>query len=267
MGNRVKEKLADGFVVNGLLTYSGSPDFVATVASAGFDYIQVDHMFGAVTWEQSANMCRAAKLAGITPIVRLQTEPWIARGNTQVAIDGARALSVGFEGLTWSVTDMSEVEQVVQVAAGWHRDLASLPWTRENFKDYHSGLAGSTFVAPVIESPRALDMVEDIAAVPGVDAIFCGTTDLTVQLGHGMNAEHPEVWAAVDRTAAACHAKGIALWSNPGMGYATFPEMRARISRLLEHGVDIMFFQTLELLVKMGGEHVIEGFTDRRRLT
>lgn len=257
MGNRVKEKLARDEVVTGVLTVSPSGELVQTLAAAGFDYVIVDLMYGSISWRDAAEMCRTARMSGITPIIRLQSEPWVIQDNRQVVVDAGRAFAVGAQGVTWSVTSAKELEQVVEVSRGWHRELQTIPWTRDEFDAHVAGLADLTFVAPVIESGFGLDAVEDIAQVPGVDALMAATTDTAVFLGHGVNSEHPEVWAAVDRIKAACDEGGIALWANTGMGYSTFPEMNERAERLLARGTRILLYQTAELLLQMAGKLVL----------
>lgn len=260
---RIKHKLSEKQLVVGIITYSPTPEVVATIAAEGFDFIHLDHMFGTASWEQSANFARAAKLGGITPVIRLQAEPFVANGNIQVAADAARALAVGFEGLTWSISSLSEAEQISEVAAGWHRDLSAVSWDSETFSDYQAQASGHTFVAPVIETLKALDMVPQLVEMPAIDALFLGLTDLTVQLGHGMNANHADVWEVVDRVKEVCEANGKALWVNPGMGSTTFDAMSRRSHELVAHGADMLLLQSVELLVRMGARVLLEGVPGR----
>ena len=54
----------------------------------------------------------------------------------------------------------------------------------------------------------ALDNLEAICAVDGIDALFIGPADLTAWMGHGANQAHPDVQAAVERTIARIIAAG-----------------------------------------------------------
>lgn len=66
-----------------------------------------------------------------------------------------------------------------------------------------------SFVAIQIESAGAVEDVESIAAIDGVDMLFVGPSDLSQALGHTGDFMHPDCIAAIDRVAAACRTSGI----------------------------------------------------------
>ena len=66
----------------------------------------------------------------------------------------------------------------------------------------------------MIETPEAVAAVDEIAAVPGLDSLMIGTSDLTATMGIAGQIGHPDVQAAYARVAAACARNSIAL----GMG-------------------------------------------------
>jgi 2-keto-3-deoxy-L-rhamnonate aldolase RhmA len=59
-----------------------------------------------------------------------------------------------------------------------------------------------------IETRKGLAAIEDIAAVPGVDGLFIGPSDLSADLGHLGNASHPDVQAAIKDAVDRCRAVG-----------------------------------------------------------
>jgi len=61
-----------------------------------------------------------------------------------------------------------------------------------------------------IESARALEQVDAIAATPGVDCLFVGPADLSASLGHLGDTRHPDVQAAIARIADAARRAGVA---------------------------------------------------------
>jgi 4-hydroxy-2-oxoheptanedioate aldolase len=79
-------------------------------------------------------------------------------------------------------------------------------WNR--IPDYLSRAADTVSVTVQIESTAAVDAVEDILAVDGVDAIFLGPSDLAASMGVLGQQEHPEVRAAVERCIAAAKTAG-----------------------------------------------------------
>jgi 4-hydroxy-2-oxoheptanedioate aldolase len=66
--------------------------------------------------------------------------------------------------------------------------------------DYHARCEAEIFVAVQIESRRALDNLEEIAGVEGVDGVFIGPGDLSTSLGYLGQQNHPEVVRVVEET-------------------------------------------------------------------
>lgn len=67
---------------------------------------------------------------------------------------------------------------------------------------------GETLLFPQCETAEALDIIEDICAVDGVDGIFVGPFDLSISMGIPGQFDAPEFQAAVARIVAACRAAG-----------------------------------------------------------
>lgn len=70
------------------------------------------------------------------------------------------------------------------------------------------------FLMVQIEDREAVDVVDEIAAVEGIDLLFVGPGDLTISYGVPMQVGHPSVQGAIDRVAAAC-AKHGKWWGMP----------------------------------------------------
>jgi 4-hydroxy-2-oxoheptanedioate aldolase len=66
----------------------------------------------------------------------------------------------------------------------------------------------ATLVVVMLETPLAIDNVEAIAAVPGLDVLLVGANDLCLEMGIPGQLDHPRVVNAFERIAAACRAKG-----------------------------------------------------------
>lgn len=89
-----------------------------------------------------------------------------------------------------------------------------------------------TFLVLQIEDREAVDCVEEIAAVPGVDVLFVGPADLTISYGVPMQFGHPDVQRAIDRVAAAT-AKAGKRW---GISTGTPKAAQAALDRGAPHG-------------------------------
>ena len=96
-----------------------------------------------------------------------------------------------------------------------------------------------------IETAEAIEAIEEIAAVPGVDALLIGPNDLAVSLGHAGELQNPEVLAAIDRVARAAEGRGKILGMHGPD--ALMERYVDRGLRLIMSGLDINM-----LLAKMG---------------
>ncbi len=123
-----------------------------------------------------------------------------------------RALEAGAGGvMAAQVRSAAEAEQVVKWAkfhprgyrglntAGWDARFATVPPVK--FAEQSNR---ESFVAIQIETAEALDEVEKIAAIDGVDLLFLGPADMSQNLGVLGDFMNPKCLAAVDRIAAAC---------------------------------------------------------------
>ena len=129
-----------------------------------------------------------------------------------------KLLDVGVQGLIVpNVKTLEQVQELVNYAKyypigqrgfcpsrkdGWGFDgLGSVPETMRHFN-------GETLLFPQCETAEALDIIEDICAVDGVDGIFVGPFDLSISMGMPGQFDAPEFQAAITRIVAACRAAG-----------------------------------------------------------
>src|SRR5207302_1261256 len=75
--------------------------------------------------------------------------------------------------------------------------------------EYFRRANAETFVAIQIEHVDAVEEVEKIAALKGVDMLFIGPADLSQSMGVPGDWEHTRVWRAIERVARAASAHGI----------------------------------------------------------
>jgi 2-keto-3-deoxy-L-rhamnonate aldolase RhmA len=93
-------------------------------------------------------------------------------------------------------------------------------------------------VTVMIETPEAVANAEQIAAVPGIDALMIGTSDLTASMGIAGQIGHPQVRAAYETVAAACRAHGKTLGMGGVYDEVHAPEYIRLGARLLLAGND-----------------------------
>jgi 4-hydroxy-2-oxoheptanedioate aldolase len=188
--NRVKTKLKGGGTVLVLNPNFPSAALVEHAAELGFDVAFIDCEHGTADFERVEEMARAARAGGITTILR----PWSQERGLVT-----RYLDCGVGGIQFPAVDSAakarEAVEIVRDARG------------EAFDD--------TLVAVMIESREGVRDIEEIVAVPGIDAAVVGLADLARAYGHAGQREHPDVTQAIDRIiTAACATRAVAAGYN-----------------------------------------------------
>ena len=169
------DKLRDGGTAIGTFAMIDGTLSVEGLARAGFDFICLDRQHGllddATVWNQIVAIGKAGKAC---PWVRI---PWNRPEDAMRALDG---------GATGIVAPMigSRAEAEALVRACRYPPEGERSWgpIRAGMNDpvfYTETANESTFVAAMIETRSGFDNLEDIAATPGLDAIFVGPNDLS----------------------------------------------------------------------------------------
>ena len=103
-----------------------------------------------------------------------------------------------------------------------------------------------------VETRTALDNLEAIAGVPGVDGVFIGPSDLAAALGHLGNAAHPEVQAAI--------MDGLARLKRLGKPAGILTSVVADAQRYIDAGFTFVAVGTDVGLLARGGETLLRTF-------
>lgn len=203
----LKERWQRGEVTLGAWCNIGNSLTAEILAKGGFDWVLVDMQHGCMGYETAVEMIRAIDLAGVSPLVRV---PW-----NEPAMVG-RMLDAGAMGIVAPmVQSVAETQMLVESCryppAG-RRSLGPIRVVTRDGLGYIATANDKIAVIPMIETVEALAAVEEIAAVPGVDALFVGPFDLSFSLGlrPGDNDGEPAFDDAMARVNAAAKANGIA---------------------------------------------------------
>lgn len=177
---------------------------------AGLDYVVIDTEHNCFSAEQVAHYIQAAENGGLIPYVRIgdTRRPYVL----QMLDIGARGLIVP------DITSVQEVEEVISSAkfppigkrgyapnrtSGWGAD----EWARDIGAYMHECNRRCKLI-PQCETREALERIEEIAALPGVDGIFVGPCDLSIALDIPMQFDSPVLTAAIERILRACKSNG-----------------------------------------------------------
>ena len=248
---RLFDKIQAGELALGVFM-KGAPHLVSTLAKSGFDFIRPDMMFSGIDWRELDNIIRASEATGITAMVRLASNPWLAgENNLQVTVDAARAFSLGARAVQVSISSAAQAKALLAVASDWHRSgTGEYPTTQEEMDAHRKKIAREALFVPSIESQGAIRDIDAILDLEGLRAIFIACTDFAEQLGHRFDYEHPEVWAAFDKIAKKASDRGITLFANTGYVYKSRDEVIRRVGQLHDHGAKVVMMQGIEFLME-----------------
>lgn len=183
------------------LRLSRSAEAGPILAACGFHWVMIDFEHSPASPHLAHDIALSAIRAGLLPMAR-------PSGHDPREIAGL--LTNGALGLVVPHVDTAaQAEAVARAARFAPRGSLSVPGTLAHF-GYGTGLAEActifneeVVVTVMIESQTALANVEAIAAVPGVDGLFIGASDLLWDLGLPGRYDAPELREAVERTCAA----------------------------------------------------------------
>ncbi len=210
--NRVKKLLKEGKTVIGTFVKITDPCTVELITNAGFDFIVIDNEHTVMSKETMVNLIRTADATGIVPTVRV-------RENSRAEI--LQALDAGSYGIMVPETSTpEEVRLVVERTKyapegnrGYSASQRSANYSSMNPAEYARLSNDNTMVVVYCETAKAIDNLDAMLAVDGVDVMFIGPFDLTQALGVIGEPNHPKVLAAIDtivkKTRAAGKAAGI----------------------------------------------------------
>ncbi|MCP5153415.1 MAG: 2-dehydro-3-deoxyglucarate aldolase [Ectothiorhodospiraceae bacterium] len=235
----MKAKLLADQPALGVSVMIPSVQIVEMLGRLGFDWVLIDCEHGSIGIESVELMVMAAEAAGITPIVRPASNS--ARDILQVMDRGAAGVQVPH---VCTADDARRAVASVRYDPDGRRGLAV--GTRsadygylESMSEYVARANREALVCVQIEDAEALDNLDAILAVPGIDVFFVGPSDLSQSMGHAGNAGAAPVRAAIERTFDAILAAG---------GVAGTPCTSANIEALKARGVRYLYTHLTRLL-------------------
>jgi 2-dehydro-3-deoxyglucarate aldolase/4-hydroxy-2-oxoheptanedioate aldolase len=186
-----------------------SQEVLKMLAAAGFQWAFVDTEHGGFDLETIQDVCRIAAYVNFVPIVRV--------ADLQYSLI-ARALDCGAGGVIFPRVESVEL---LEKAVSWTKfppvgvrgfglspfhfdhEPVTMPQMIEHVNEH-------SMVVLQIETKKALDMREELLAVPGIDAVMIGPADLSISLGVPGQFQHPLVVEAMEAIRDTCERRGIA---------------------------------------------------------
>jgi 4-hydroxy-2-oxoheptanedioate aldolase len=245
--SRIKCKLQLGEPVLVTTCHVIDPSVFELTSLMGFDGIWMDLEHHSYSVQTAAELMRAARVGGADVIARP------AKGEFMRL---QRLLEAGAQGIMYPrCDDAQEAAEVVSWAKfapmgrrGCDGANPDNPYLTVPIDQYVARANEQTFIIAQIESPEALEHVDQIAAVDGVDILMLGPCDFSILSGVPGRWDDPRVQAA-KRTIAAAAARAGKHWGCPALSVDD-------ASALLDLGARFLCYQADILLIKAGLERI-----------
>jgi 2-keto-3-deoxy-L-rhamnonate aldolase RhmA len=206
--NLAKQKLQAGELVLCMgVNQMRTPNIAMIAAACGFDAIYIDLEHNPTSLETAAAISLAALGIGVTPIARVTSHD---------PHDAARVLDCGAQGvMVPHVNSAAEARAIVaacRFAPIGHRSAAgsvpSVGYAALKQGEINQLLNEQTLLIAMLETPAAIEQVDAIAAVAGIDMLHIGSTDLSTEMGIPGDYRHERMRAAYEATAKAAGTHG-----------------------------------------------------------
>jgi 4-hydroxy-2-oxoheptanedioate aldolase len=206
----LKNTLDGGGTAYGTFVSLPEPGVVEIIGAAGYDFALIDLEHTPIDFTHLRNMLAAAEAAGTSPVVRVGTVE--ANPILRVLDSGAYAVAASH------VRNADEARALVKACRypplgirGVAGATRAAGYTMAPFLEHVEQANRDVLTIALIEDQEGVESIEEITAVEGLNAIFPGPGDLSASLGLIGQTQHPRIQEAVDRIAAAVHARGLIL--------------------------------------------------------
>lgn len=253
----VKNFFQKGISFGSWITFSSTAS-AEIMARAGFNWLAIDMEHSPIELEQAQQLIQVIELSGVVPLVRLPA-------NDAILIK--RVMDAGAYGVI--VPNVRNAKEVLSAVRATHYPpfglrgvgLARAQGYGASFQAYKD-IASSSIVIVQIENKDAVENIDDILQVKGLNAVIIGPYDLSGSYGVTGKLRHIKVREAQKRVLQACKKYKVACGT-----HIVFPdakELRKGIRlgyRILAYGVDMIFLlQECRMAIE-----AFESATSRRK--
>lgn len=235
------QSLRAGQAVFGTLIVSPSPRWPDVVRGCGLDFVFIDTEHIALDRAELSWMCQTYAALGLPPLVRIPSpDPYAA---TMVLDGGAAGVIAPYVESADQVQALRGAVKLRPIKGRRLQRLLDGEAPGGELGPYMAEGAANRLLIVNIESVPAIEALDSILAVPGLDAVLIGAHDLSCSLGVPENYDHPDFLKACETIFRKARAAGI----GAGIHFWGEIEQRTRFlqlgANLLIHSADISLFR------------------------
>lgn len=230
--SKFRERVRLGKPVFGPFMKTCDPGFVEAAGYAGMDFAILDMEHGPINIQNMQNNIRAAQNSGILPVVRV---PAITEEAIGKALDiGAAAVEIP------KISTAEDARSAVKYAKfspsgerGVCRFVRAAHYSAMD-KDVYFKTANDIIVIAQIEGREAIENLDEILGVEGIDIVFIGPYDLSQSLGVPGQVEHPLVVEEMNKIVRAAKKRNVVI--------GTFTDSESMMERWMKAGVQYISY-------------------------
>ncbi len=237
----LKQRLRAGRPGNGCWIHLFHAPVAEIVAQAGYDCVMIDLEHGPGDLGELMTVLPAVERWACAPLCRVPVNDavWIKRvldlgvaGVMAPAVDDAAAARELVASCRYPPGGRRGLAPTLVRAAGYGRD----------WRGYLERCEAELLIIAQVETRRAIEAVDEIVGVDGLDMLFIGPFDLSADLGHTGAPDHGEVRAAIERVERATKKAGLLLGGLPTPGRSA-EELFAAGYHLVLGGSDVVLLR------------------------
>ena len=241
--NKVLQKLRNGECVSIVnLGFFPCSSLVEMVGRIGFDCAWLDMEHRSYGWKELAEMTLACRATGMEAMVRVVKGGYtsvmkpLETGATGVMLPHCMSAEEARQAVSW-------IKFPPQGKRGFDNAGPDADYLMADPIEYMAQANQETFLVVQIEDREAVDHVDEIAAVDGVDVLFVGPGDLGLSYGIPFQKEHPTIRKAIKKVnnAASAHGKW---WGSIFGSLEDGKQLMEDGARFLAHGADVVAIKT-----------------------
>ena len=207
MPNRIKEIWAGGGAAIGGWLAIPSGYSAEVMAKAGYDALTVDMQHGVQDYQSLIVCYQAIGASGPVPMARV---PWLEPGIVGKALDGGAAgIICPMVNTPEQAKDLVSYMRYPPFGVRSHGPIRAGAYGEAG--TYYKTANADVICMPMIETEEAVNNIDAIVDVPGVDAVYIGPGDLGFSMGlpPRLDREEPHILKMYERVLAACARRGI----------------------------------------------------------
>ncbi|MFA4991115.1 MAG: aldolase/citrate lyase family protein [Candidatus Omnitrophota bacterium] len=252
----LRGRLRDGELTIGSWITLGHTAIAEIMARAGFDWLTVDMEHSAITLSEAQRLIQVIELCGVAPLVRVgENDPNLIK----------RVMDAGSHGVIVPMVNTREdavraVNAVKYPPIGTRGvGLARAQGYGMEFEKYKKWVNRDSVVIAQIEHIKAVENLDKILAVDGVDGFIVGPYDLSASMGRPGEFNHPEVRRALKRIRGSFRKRG------PAPGFHVIPPDADDVRMKIKEGYRFLGFSLDTLFLGAGCREELSKIKETKR--